>query len=697
MVDEGTRKGSILIIDDEESILGILEGYLSGRNYEVITAGSGERALEVSEKREFDVALVDLKLPDTSGLDLICRFNNSRPDMKCIVMTAYASLESTIEALRMNVFDYIIKPFDLVKIGEVVDAAYNHSILKKENDSIIERLEVANKKLERNRDDLSRKILDTNKELADANESLKKHVTRLKMLYQMGRDISSNENWSDALDRFLMALCRYLEADGAGLLMFSNDGKMLKTRTSYQVEEALIEETIDGILRAQMTDELITEIFAFDDTEKARLRSCLDMRSKWEQTIIPLLYKGRWLGFLIIVKEYSDRRIYLHDYHFINTIQTILAEEVANADNISRLRNLKDFNETILENIGSGVLKTDKSGKIIFTNKRAREILKREVKGDLHFDDIFRNPFGREGLFGYLISNEASDCSLEGALSIRDQMDMPIRLTSTRIRTDDYEGDTLVAIFEDLTEQKAMEEELRRADRLRSLGELSAGVAHEIRNPLTGIATTAEILKEKLEGEAGKLKYLSVILSEINRLDDIIKNLLGFARPAIPSPSEVSIRCLVEEATGLVMEKAYESKVKLSLNCEIDDDLCLLDRDQIKQVVLNVALNGIQACNDGGELNIFIRKSNNPAFIQVEFADSGEGISKDISDKLYNPFFTTRSNGTGLGLSISRKIIEGHGGRIYHRCEENNGTRFFIEIPKRTVACKTEETAAKVS
>ena len=117
-------KGSVLIIDDEQSVLEILEQYLIDRGYEVGASGDGSGAEELLREKSFDVALVDLKLPDCSGLDLISRFQIERPAMRCVIMTAYASLDSTIDAIRLNVFDYIQKPFDLVKIGEVVDAAY---------------------------------------------------------------------------------------------------------------------------------------------------------------------------------------------------------------------------------------------------------------------------------------------------------------------------------------------------------------------------------------------------------------------------------------------------------------------------------------------------------------------------------------------------------------------------------------------
>ncbi len=160
------------------------------------------------------------------------------------------------------------------------------------------------------------------------------------------------------------------------------------------------------------------------------MKTCLEMTARWEHTVVPLLYKGRWLGFLLIRKTYRSRRSYFNDYHFINTIQTILTEEVANAVNISRLRNLKDFNETILENISSGVLTTDHEGTVTYMNVRARELIGERAGAALVFDELFSNPFGRGGLFEYLISRAEERSALECALCGKDGDRVTVRLSA---------------------------------------------------------------------------------------------------------------------------------------------------------------------------------------------------------------------------------------------------------------------------
>lgn len=689
-------KGSIIAIDDEDSILNILEQYFTEKNFMIHKASNGREAHAILKDAKCEVALIDLKLPDCSGLNLVEEFNKKYPEMKCVIMTAFASVESTISALRLNVFDYIQKPFDMLMIGETVEAACNHNMMIRENAMILDELQKANRKLEDSRSQLNRKVLSTNDQLARANESLKRHVTRLKMLYHMGRDISSNENWDDALDRFLMALCRYLNAAGAGILLFSEGGKALKPRAYYQLTEESLENALHKLLKAQEMDLLQPEIFCLDSCE-IRIETCLAAEEPWENTVIPLLFKGRWLGFLVLRKKYHSRMDYLNDYHFINTMQTIFTEEVANAVNISKLRKLKDFNETILENINSGVLKTDKDGKIVFLNSTAKRIIGETSAGKIYFNELFRNNKKTGDLFMELISRDGKNFSFEDILQINDTDQIPVRINTSLVETDDFTGKSLVAIFEDLSEQKAVERELRRADRLRSLGELSAGVAHEIRNPLTGIATTAQLLKEMIKGDKEKVKYLSVILGEINRLDNIIKSLLDFARPTTLKLAERSLEEIVQSSIDLLRKKADKQGVSLSVERKFKNDRCVVDKDQIKQVVLNLSSNAIKACESGGELKIKISDSDKPDFVRMEFKDNGKGIEEKNSDSIYNPFFTTNSDGSGLGLPISRKIIENHNGIIYHNSNIDRGTTFVVELPRKNEIVKNFRENDKIS
>ncbi|MCD6379497.1 hypothetical protein J7M07_03525, partial [bacterium] len=272
-----------------------------------------------------------------------------------------------------------------------------------------------------------------------------------------------------------------------------------------------------------------------------------------------------------------------------------------------------------------------------------------------------------------------------------------VKVNTSQVETDSFSGKSLVAVFEDLSEQKAIERKLRKADRLRALGELSASVAHEIRNPLTGIATTAQVLNDKLKGDKEKVKYLSVILGEINRLDNIIKSLLDFASPSTLLLAERSLEEIVQSSIDLLREKADKKGVSLIIETKIINDRCVVDKDQIKQVVLNLSSNAIRACDFGGKLEIKISDSDKPDFVNIEFKDNGKGIDEKTADRIYNPFFTTSSDGSGLGLPISRKIIETHNGTIYHKNNTDRGTTFIVQLPRKNEISENLMENSKIS
>jgi signal transduction histidine kinase len=268
---------------------------------------------------------------------------------------------------------------------------------------------------------------------------------------------------------------------------------------------------------------------------------------------------------------------------------------------------------------------------------------------------------------------------------------VPIRLRTSRIVNPSDSQPLILVVFEDLTEQQLLEEQLRRADRLRSLGELSAAIAHEVRNPLQGISLTLSNLKNHLA--AGGERYVEVMFEEMERLDSIVGSILSFARPAPPQPQWVSLQDLCARACELVSERAAQAHVQLHLENHADDVTCEVDDRQILQVVLNVLMNAIDATPAGQEVGVRLEVPEAPlvrqgpatpmAVCRIEIQDRGPGIPEELREKLFDPFFTTKADGTGLGLAVSQKIVEEHHGVIHVDCDEGQGTRFVIELPRR--------------
>jgi two-component system, NtrC family, sensor kinase len=238
----------------------------------------------------------------------------------------------------------------------------------------------------------------------------------------------------------------------------------------------------------------------------------------------------------------------------------------------------------------------------------------------------------------------------------------------------------VVHYMRDVTEQKSLERENERIGRLAALGELSAVIAHEIRNPLSGVGISAQALSRSLIPGDFHESNLKNILKGIRKVDDVIKGLLDFANPKEPVLTPCAVNTVLEEALFLSTPQAQESQVSVEKSLGKHLPLVLLDAEQIKRVFINVILNALQAMYPGGVLRI--RTARSPGGrVMVRIADTGTGIPPALLQRIFDPFFTTKSQGAGLGLSISRTILEKHHATIACDSREGKGTTFTIVFP----------------
>lgn len=223
------------------------------------------------------------------------------------------------------------------------------------------------------------------------------------------------------------------------------------------------------------------------------------------------------------------------------------------------------------------------------------------------------------------------------------------------------------------------EEQLRRAERLSALGELSASMAHEIRNPLGSIKGAAEILKDDYPPEAAKYEFIEILLKETERLNAIVQEVLGFARPRKPEPRPGDVNEVLESVLVLTAHAARKAGVTVEKRLDRSMGLRSIDADLLKQAFLNLVLNAVQAMPEGGVLSVASVLQQGEIVVSV--TDTGQGIAAEDRKRLFSPFFTTREGGTGLGLAITHRIVESHRGRIEVDSEPGKGATFTVRIP----------------
>jgi signal transduction histidine kinase len=222
-------------------------------------------------------------------------------------------------------------------------------------------------------------------------------------------------------------------------------------------------------------------------------------------------------------------------------------------------------------------------------------------------------------------------------------------------------------------------EQLRRAERLSALGELAAGLAHEIRNPLGSFEGALRIVSRPGLPEKTREEFRNLALGEVERLKELVSTFLDFARPPASRPSPTSPLQLLQSVEYLVSENAGLARVAVRTEAQMDLPEIMVDSQQIKQVLLNLALNSVYAMQGGG--NLVLRASVDRGVVVFEVEDEGVGVPEENLEKIFDPFFTTRPDGTGLGLSVAYRIVTQHGGQIRARRNPDRGMTFAVELP----------------
>ncbi len=345
------------------------------------------------------------------------------------------------------------------------------------------------------------------------------------------------------------------------------------------------------------------------------------------------------------------------------------------------LRNLRTLHQDIVENIPSGIVTLDLEGRIASFNQGAQRIVgltADEIQGKNWRDTVFREIKQLEEFFS---SPTPTFDGLFQEIEVRHKGGhlTPIGINLTPLKSSDGVLVGLVGIFQDLTERKKTEARLRQADRLATVGQLAAGLAHEVRNPLAAISGFIELMKE--EGTA-RPQLLDIVLREAERLKLVTGQFLDFAKPTLLSQRQCNVVALVAEAVSL-LERSCDSAhpVTFSIQREAEEVMVAGDPDQLKQALWNLGLNAIQAMQMGGKLSLAIRRQgpkNGDGWVAIELTDTGRGIPPGEVERIFDPFYTTRPGGTGLGLAITQKIIDNLGGRIEVISEEGSGSTFRV-------------------
>jgi two-component system sensor histidine kinase PilS (NtrC family) len=338
-------------------------------------------------------------------------------------------------------------------------------------------------------------------------------------------------------------------------------------------------------------------------------------------------------------------------------------------------KRLEALNNYIVENINSGILTLDRNNRITSFNKTAERLTGYFLR-DVYYKDV-------NEVFPDLTANLASlgsdslPCRVEKVIRRVDGVELFVGFSIST--PEDVDADKII-IFQDLTHTREMEEQLKRGERLKSLGELAVGIAHEVRNPLASMSGSIQVLKEDLKpGDSESGKLMDIILRETERLNELITDFLLFARPAPSKREIVDLRTLLEDILGVFRNSPEANGIDISTG-SVSTMLIEGDIRQLKQVFWNIFLNGAQSMPEGGRLEINSQLGSGHT-AEITVSDNGKGINQEDMEKIFDPFFSMRESGTGLGLALVHRVIESHGGKVIVNSKRGKGTTFKIILP----------------
>jgi two-component system nitrogen regulation sensor histidine kinase GlnL len=354
---------------------------------------------------------------------------------------------------------------------------------------------------------------------------------------------------------------------------------------------------------------------------------------------------------------------------------------------------LKGYFAHIIDSVGDGVIVLDRQHSITFLNPAAEEItgISRRQAVGCQFVEFFR---GEDVLLEMVAKTSDSGMTIsdhENVVLKKGLHVTPVNATTSPLLLANGECIGIVLVLRDISNIRELEDAVRQADRLSTLGTLAAGLAHEIKNPLGGIKGAAQLLERELPADSDLREYISIMLKEVGRVNRIVEELLSLTTPRKLELNHVDIHQVIGDIITLQKRAAITKNIAFIQDFDLSIPPILADEALVTQLFLNLIKNGVEALNDSGQIRISTRVLSDYSMtkkgerfsrmVVIDVTDDGPGIPKEMIESLFTPFFTTKSKGTGLGLAICHKIVSEHRGMIKVDSELGKGSNFTVMLP----------------
>jgi PAS domain S-box-containing protein len=527
----------------------------------------------------------------------------------------------------------------------------------------------------------------------EAARQLRRDIERLSGLYHISLMMGTGTGTSKICELLTRKIARLLDAEMCVILLYDErEGYINAQLPAYGVSDEHIRLLRSGVGEKSIVTEVFktSEPYMTNDAASDKLISAAAASLLGVKTMlaVPLQAGERTLGTLEVMNKAGG--FIEEDKRLVTIFASQAAHLLANAQLFEQVSESEERYRQIFESTLDGLYRSTPEGRLVTVNPALAGMLgyggPEELIGANLFDGLFVERPAAVRLIDEL-SARGQALDVECDLRRNSGEPMPARV-SIRVVTDKADNETYhLGIVKDITEQKRLSEQLIISERLAVIGELVAGVAHEVRNPLFGITTTLSALARRLENREAVKPFLDVVMTEVEHLNHLMEQLLEHSRPARLDGDGADITSVIQEVLGEFSRQARDKRVAVRFDPSPRAQGLRFDRRKMHGVFANLIDNALQHTEAGGQISVVIESVNGKSSrdgkpeIHIEFSDTGAGIAPENLNKVFEPFFTTRAAGTGLGLAIVRKAVHDHGGTIAVHSEPEKGTTFVINLP----------------
>jgi|GEM_PF-728522 len=646
----GKKEHSILIVDDDKAVREMLSTFLEDQGYDIEVSDDGEDAIEKISENRFDLVISDLRMPGIDGLEVIQEYKERYEKGIGIIITGLATVESAVDALRLGIDDFVLKPFNLKHLNDILDKALE-----------LRRIQEENRRLQ--------------EQVREERDELKKTVTVLEIIKSIALKMNYNFSFSDLILLVMKHLSRVVPYDYA--MFVDTRQKVIFTHSDVTLnkqQKVRIARIAARTLKDQYgVGDKINEYKFISDKSAAHHETLPEIKS----TLTLELKSGEeQTGIIIALGTTGDQ--------FAGVEQSFLEQLSKDVTRIfnqfwNLLTEQKHRIQLLVDNLSDGVVLLDLFEKEIVFNPAAASIF--EQHSSAFTIDSFLETLGID-------MTEIREVCFQNDDIIQKMVDLPVenetKVLDVQVKGFKYPGyleEGVVFSIRDITAKSEAE---------KMKANLIANVSHELKTPIAVIKEYLSLLDEGIGGTLNEqqLEFVEISNSHLDRLNRLIHNFLNMSKldsgKLFIKPSMYDMNTLIDEAIKPLSYRLEKNKITLSKEYDQTLPETQLDKDMILQIMMNLLDNAIKYSPEQGTITVGTRHENEE--IKVWVKDQGKGVSKANSSKIFERFFQdmwdeTKPPGTGLGLAITRQLVEEHGGKIWVESPENQGARFYFTVP----------------